>query len=65
MAKEFNVHPRIFVMAYYLSLNCEAKDRLTLQNFNGLIQKDLIPVGLDFQKRVFNFNKYLKTKMSF
>ena len=61
-AEEFNVHPRIFVMAYYLSLNCEAKDRLTLQNFNGLIQKDLIPVSLDFQKRVFNFNKYLKTK---
>lgn len=61
-AKELNVHPRILIMAYYLSLNCDAKNRLTLQNFNGLLQRGLIPESLDFQKRVFNFNKYLKTR---
>lgn len=58
--KELNVEPRIVVMTYYLSKVCDAKKRLTLQNFNGLIQKDLIPDELSFQKRVFMFNKYLK-----
>lgn len=61
-AKEMNVHPRFLVMAYYLSLKCDAKNKLTLQNFNGLLQRELVPSSLDFQKRVFNFNKYLKTK---
>ena len=58
--KELNIEPRIVVMIYYLSKVCDAKKRLTLQNFNGLIQKDLIPDELSFQKRVFMFNKYLK-----
>ena len=48
-------------MAYYLSLTSEPKKRLNLQNFNGLINLDLIPQELSLQKRVFNFNKYLKT----
>ena len=60
-AQELNVEPRYLVMAYYLAKNCDAKKKLTLQNFNGLIQKDLIPEELQFQKRTFNFNKYLKT----
>ncbi len=55
-----NVETRLWVMAYYLSKTCDAKKRLTLQNFNGLLQHDLIPNELDFQKRTFNFNKYLK-----
>ena len=59
-AKELNVEPRMLVMAYYLSKVCEPKKRLTLQNFNGLIQKDLIPASLAFQKRIYNFNKFLK-----
>jgi DNA polymerase-3 subunit alpha len=59
-AKELNVEPRYLVMAYYLSKNCDAKKRLTLQNFNGLMQKELIPDSLVFQKQTFNFNKYLK-----
>ena len=58
--KELNIEPRIVVMIYYLSKVCDAKKRLTLQNFNGLVQKDLIPDELSFQKRVFMFNKYLK-----
>ena len=59
--KELNIEPRKVVMAYYLSQVCEAKKRLTLQNFNGLMQYNLIPQELEFQKRVFVFNKYLKT----
>ena len=59
-AKELGVEPRQLVMTYYISKVCEAKKRITLQNFNGLIQHDLIPKELDLQKRVFNFTKYLK-----
>lgn len=50
------------IMAYYISHVCEPKKKLTLQNFNGLIQKGIIPEDLEMQIRVFNFNKYLKTK---
>ena len=59
-AKE-HVETRLWIMAYYLSKVCDAKKRLTLQNFNGLMQHELIPEDLIFQKRVFIFNKYLKT----
>ena len=59
-AEEAGVHPRILVMAYYLSKVCDPKSKLTLQNFNGLLQRGLVPSDLDFQKKVFNFNKYLK-----
>ena len=59
--KELKTEPRKVVMTYYLSQVCEAKKRLTLQNFNGLMQYNLIPQELEFQKRVFVFNKYLKT----
>lgn len=59
-AKELGVEPRQVVMVYYISKICEAKKRLTLQNFNGLMQKDLIPESLSLQKRTFSFTKYLK-----
>jgi DNA polymerase-3 subunit alpha len=59
-AAEMGLEPRIYVMIYYISKVCEAKKRITLQNFNGLIQHDLIPEELDLQKRTFNFTKYLK-----
>ena len=52
--------PRFVVMTYYLSKTCDAKTKLTLQNFNGLIQRNLVPDDLSFEKRVFTFNKYLK-----
>ena len=61
-AESLGVEPRMLVMTYYLLKISEPKKKLTLQNFNGLIQRNLIPAELDFQKRVFNFNKYLKTK---
>ena len=59
-AKQLNVSPRILAMVYYLSVVSEPKKKLTLQNFNGLIEKGLIPKELDFQRRLFGFNKYLK-----
>ena len=59
-ARDFGVAPRIATMAYYLSVASEPKTKLTLQNFNGLIQKGLVPESLDHQRRVFEFNKYLK-----
>ena len=60
--KETHQEPRKLIMAYYLSKNCDAKKRLTLQNFNGLLQHNLIPETLDLQKRTFLFNKYLKAE---
>lgn len=59
-ARELNTHPRYLVMTYYLMQVSEPKTRLTLQNFSGLVKKNLIPDSLSFQRRVFNFNKYLK-----
>ena len=50
------------IMAYYISQISEPKTRLTLQNFNGLIQRNLVPKELEMQVRVYNFNKYLKTR---
>ena len=59
-AAELGIEPRMVVMIYYISKVCEAKKRITLQNFNGLIQHDLIPAELELQKKTFNFTKYLK-----
>lgn len=52
--------PREEIMKKYIYETCDKKKRLTLQNFNGLIQAGLIPEEIDFEKRVFNFNKLLK-----
>lgn len=48
------------IMAEYLWLNCDKKKRITLQNMNGLIQRDLLPQSLDSQRACFEFNRYLK-----
>lgn len=55
-------HNRAKIMTYYILKECDAKKKLTMQNFNGLIQHGLIPEELELQVRVFNFNKYLKRK---
>ena len=47
-------------MKEYLWITCEPKKRITMQNFNMLNEKGLLPQELDFQKRVFVFNKALK-----
>ena len=48
------------IMFKYIWETCDKKKRLTLQNFNGLIEAGLIPEEIDFERRVFNFNKQLK-----
>ena len=59
-SKICNKNPRYAIMAYYISLACEPKKRLTLQNFNGLLKSGLVPQELNKQKQVFVFNKFLK-----
>lgn len=53
-------NPRYAIMAYYLSVACEPKKKINLQNFNGLIVNNLIPQFLEKQKNTFLFNKFLK-----
>ena len=48
------------IMKQYIETVSDKKKRLTLSNFNGLIEADLIPQELIFQKRLFVFNKALK-----
>ena len=49
------------VLAQYLRQISEPKKRLTMQNFKGLIDNDLVSQELTFQKRLFIFNKALRT----
>ena len=51
---------RYEIMREYIDSVCDKKKRLTLSNFNGLIEASLIPQELKFQKRLFVFNKALK-----
>ena len=48
------------IMRQYIWTQCEPKKRITLQNFNGLMERNLIPAELEFEKRLFVFNKALK-----
>ena len=48
------------VMRNYVELIYDKKSRVTLQNMRMLLEYNLLPEKLDFQKRVYNFNKYLK-----
>jgi DNA polymerase-3 subunit alpha len=48
------------IMAYYLSQVYGKKNRITLQNFNGLIQHNLVPKEYELEIRVYNFTKFLK-----
>lgn len=48
------------LMQYYISEISDTKKRITLQNMKMLIDFSLIPDEYDLQRRVFNFNKYLK-----
>ena len=54
---------RIQAMRKYLWKTCDKKKRITLQNFHGLIEAGLIPDEIDFERRVFNFNRYLKAML--
>lgn len=48
------------IMRDYIWSICEPKKRITLQNFNGLMERNLIPEELNFEKRLFVFNKALR-----
>ena len=48
------------IMREYIWSICEPKKRITLQNFNGLMERNLIPAELEFEKRLFVFNKALR-----
>lgn len=60
LAEELGTNSRTLAMVEYFAVASEPKTKLNLQNFNGLLQKGLVPEELDFQKRIFHFNKYLK-----
>ena len=48
------------IMEEYIWLTCEPKKRITMQNFGMLNEHNLLPQELDFQRRLFIFNKALK-----
>lgn len=51
---------RVQVMREYIDSVSDTKKRITLQNMKMLIDFGLIPSDYDLEKRVYNFNKYLK-----
>lgn len=51
---------RVQVMRQYINSISDTKKRITLQNMKMLCDFDLIPDEHDFQRRVYNFNKYIK-----
>lgn len=55
---------RYRAMVQYIWITCDKKKRLTLQNLPGLMRYGLIPSGeqYDLCKRVFEFNRYLKSE---
>lgn len=48
------------IMKEYIWTVCSPKTKLTLQNLGGLIEKNLLPQNLQFEKRLFVFNKALR-----
>ena len=51
---------RTKLMHEYVDMISDTKERITLQNMKMLIDFGLIPDQYDLQRRVYNFNKYLK-----
>jgi DNA polymerase-3 subunit alpha len=51
---------RIEVMHQYIDSVSDTKKRITLQNMKMLIDFGLIPDDYDMERRVYNFNKYIK-----
>lgn len=48
------------IMHKYIGMICGCKSKLNLQNMKMLIDFEMFPEELDFNCKVFNFNKYLK-----
>ena len=51
---------RMQIMRKYVESISDTKKRITLQNMKMLIDFGLIPDDYDMERRVYNFNKYLK-----
>ena len=51
---------RVQIMRKYIDSISDVKKRITLQNMKMLIDFGLIPDEYDMERRVYNFNKYLK-----
>jgi DNA polymerase-3 subunit alpha len=51
---------RVQIMHGYIDDISDAKKRITLQNMKMLIDFGLIPDEYDLERRVYNFNKYIK-----
>ena len=47
-------------MDKYLSMTADTKQKITVQNMLMLIKQRLIPEELDYERRLFNFNRYIK-----
>lgn len=59
--EKFNgIYIRYIIMGYYLGMTSKPKKRLTLQNFNGLIENGLLPQEFDNEIKIFKINKILK-----
>jgi len=54
--------PREEIMKKYLSSIADKKQRLTLQNMQMLITKELIPDEMSYYAKLFLFNKFLKSQ---
>ena len=52
--------PREEIMAKYINIIADKKQRLTLQNMQMLINYNLIPKEMEYLKKIFLFNKFLK-----
>ena len=52
---------RTKILEEYVRQVSEPKSRLTMQNFKTLMDTNLLPPELDFQKRLFVFNKALRS----
>ena len=51
---------RVQIMRGYIDSISDVKKRITLQNMKMLIDFGLIPDDYDLERRVYNFNKYIK-----
>lgn len=54
---------RYAIMRSYIERICDKKTALNMRNVNGLIERDLVPLELEFQRRLFCWTKYLKQKI--
>ena len=52
--------PREEIMASYIDMIADKKQRVTLQNMQMLINYNLVPEEMNFSKKVYLFNKFLK-----